>query len=154
MATSKKEAEDWMNKKWRPMMGWSYMVACMADFVIFPICWSIFQAVAHGTVSSQWNPITLQGAGLYHLAMGAVLGVAAYGRTQEKLNNFTGGGMQSRNRGGNTQYDNSSSMNNNMDDGNNYNSYGSSTSSMGSSPASGKSAKFASNNPDSVFDRG
>jgi hypothetical protein len=27
----------------------------------------------------------LQGAGLYHIAMGAVLGVAAYGRTKEKL---------------------------------------------------------------------
>jgi hypothetical protein len=59
--------------------------------------------------------------------MGAVLGVAAYGRTQEKLNG-TRGGMQSMNRGGNTQYGNSSSMNNNMDDENNYNSYGSSTS--------------------------
>jgi len=26
----------------------------------------------------------LQGAGLFHLAMGAVLGIAAYGRTKEK----------------------------------------------------------------------
>jgi hypothetical protein len=30
-------------------------------------------------------PLTLQGAGLYHIAMGAVLGVAAYGRSQEKI---------------------------------------------------------------------
>ena len=34
----------------------------------------------------QWVPITLQGGGLFHVAMGAVLGVSAYGRTQEKLN--------------------------------------------------------------------
>jgi hypothetical protein len=27
----------------------------------------------------------LQGAGLFHVAMGAVLGIAAFGRTQEKL---------------------------------------------------------------------
>jgi hypothetical protein len=30
-------------------------------------------------------PLTLQGAGLYHIAMGAVLGLAAYGRSQEKI---------------------------------------------------------------------
>jgi len=29
--------------------------------------------------------MTLQGAGLFHLAMGGVLGVTAYGRTQEKI---------------------------------------------------------------------
>jgi hypothetical protein len=29
--------------------------------------------------------LTLQGAGLFHLAMGAVLGIAAFGRTQEKI---------------------------------------------------------------------
>jgi hypothetical protein len=33
----------------------------------------------------QWVPITLQGGGLFHVAMGAVLGVTAYGRTQEKV---------------------------------------------------------------------
>jgi hypothetical protein len=29
--------------------------------------------------------LTLQGAGFFHIAMGAVLGVTAYGRTQEKI---------------------------------------------------------------------
>jgi len=29
--------------------------------------------------------LTLQGAGLYHVAMGAVLGLTAFGRTQEKI---------------------------------------------------------------------
>ena len=38
-----------------------------------------------GQSISQWNPLTLQGAGLFHIAMGAVLGIAAFGRTQEKL---------------------------------------------------------------------
>jgi hypothetical protein len=33
----------------------------------------------------QWVPITLQGGGLFHIAMGGVLGISAYGRTQEKL---------------------------------------------------------------------
>ncbi len=80
-----KESEDWINKKWRPVMGWVYMATCTADFVLFPILWSLLQAVQGGQVSSQWIPITLQGAGLYHIAMGAVLGIAAYGRTKEKL---------------------------------------------------------------------
>ena len=34
---------------------------------------------------TQWDPLTLRGAGLFHIAMGAVLGIAAFGRTQEKL---------------------------------------------------------------------
>lgn len=80
-----KESSDWINKKWRPVMGWVYMMTCTMDFVVFPILWSLLQAVQGGQVSSQWNPITLQGAGLYHIAMGAVLGIAAYGRTKEKL---------------------------------------------------------------------
>ncbi len=80
-----KDATDWINKKWRPVMGWVYMLTCTADFVIFPVLWSLLQALTHGNVTSQWQPLTLQGAGLYHIAMGAVLGIAAYGRTKEKI---------------------------------------------------------------------
>jgi hypothetical protein len=80
-----KDAQDWINKKWRPVMGWVYMMTCTMDFVVFPILWSLLQALNHGQVTSQWQPLTLQGAGLYHIAMGAVLGIAAYGRTKEKV---------------------------------------------------------------------
>lgn len=94
LSDSEKKKEDWMNSKWRPMMGWSYMLTCIADFVIFPILWSVLQAISKGQVNIQWQPITLQGAGLYHIAMGAVLGIAAYGRTQEKMNGANNGGIQ------------------------------------------------------------
>ena len=77
--------EDWMNAKWRPMMGWMYMLVCTMDFVLFPILWSLIQVAGGGRVETQWSPITLQGAGLFHMAMGAIIGVAAFGRTQEKL---------------------------------------------------------------------
>lgn len=77
--------EDWINKKWRPVMGWMYMLVCTCDFVVFPILWSLLQAYSHGQVTSQWQPVTLQGAGLFHISMGAVLGIAAYGRTKEKM---------------------------------------------------------------------
>jgi hypothetical protein len=46
--------------------------------------WAIIQVAAKQTVT-QWNPLTLQGAGLYHVAMGAILGVAAWSRGQEKM---------------------------------------------------------------------
>jgi hypothetical protein len=82
-----------MNAKWRPMMGWLYMATCTFDFVIFPILWSLLQSIK-GIQVTQWQPLTLQGAGLYHIAMGAVLGLAAFGRTQEKLAGANNGGMQ------------------------------------------------------------
>lgn len=81
----KNDNTDWINKKWRPAMGWLYMLTCFFDFVIFPVLWSVLQAMSKGQVTSQWQPLTLQGAGLYHIAMGAVLGIAAYGRTKEKI---------------------------------------------------------------------
>ena len=94
MSESEKRKEDWLNTKWRPMMGWSYMATCITDFVIFPILWSVIQMIGGGEVKMQWQPLTLQGAGLYHIAMGAVIGLAAWGRTQEKLNGVTTGGYQ------------------------------------------------------------
>lgn len=80
----KKKDEDWMQKKWRPAMGWMYMVVCFFDMVIFPVLWALIQSVQHQQLV-QWNPLSLQGAGLFHIAMGAVLGIAAFGRTQEKI---------------------------------------------------------------------
>ena len=94
MSASEKKKEDWMNSKWRPMMGWMYMVVCFMDFVGFPILWSLLQSLSHGQVNSQWQPLTLQGAGLFHVAMGAVIGISAYGRTQEKLGGAAGPTMQ------------------------------------------------------------
>jgi len=91
---SEKKKEDWMNSKWRPMMGWMYMAVCVFDFIIAPVLWSLVQALYKGGVNVQWQPLTLQGAGLFHIAMGAVLGLAAYGRTQEKLNGANNGGIQ------------------------------------------------------------
>ena len=82
--------EDWMNRKWRPAMGWTYMFICILDFAVFPILWSIAQAAYSGTISTQWDPITLKGAGLFHMAMGAILGIAAWSRGQEKIMNATG----------------------------------------------------------------
>ena len=85
MTEEAKPQEDLMQKRWRPAMGWMYMLVCLCDMVIFPVAWALLQAMLKQPVT-QWNPLTLQGAGLFHLAMGAVLGLAAWGRTQEKIN--------------------------------------------------------------------
>ena len=77
--------DTWIDKKWRPVMAWLYMVTCAFDFIIAPILWSIIQAAQAGNVTLQWAPLTLQGAGLFHLAMGAVVGVNAWARSTEKL---------------------------------------------------------------------
>lgn len=91
MSDSEQKKEDWMNSKWRPMMGWMYMAICTADFMLFPILWSLAQTILKQPIT-QWQPLTLQGAGLFHVAMGAVLGIAAMGRTQEKLAGANNGG--------------------------------------------------------------
>jgi len=76
--------EHWLTSKWRPAMGWMYMVVCTMDMVIFPVIWSVAQVITKQPIT-QWDPLTLRGAGLFHMAMGAVLGIAAFGRTQEKV---------------------------------------------------------------------
>ena len=85
MNSSKLKNSSWFNTTWRPAMAWMYMAVCIFDFILFPIFWSIIQVAHNGNVTSQWNPLTLIGAGLFHMAMGAVLGVTAWGRTREKI---------------------------------------------------------------------
>jgi len=99
LSASEKKKEDWMNSKWRPMMGWLYMIVCAFDFVLFPIMYAAMTAIMFkgqlpAGFPTQWQPLTLQGAGLFHIAMGAVLGIAALGRTQEKLAGANNGGIQ------------------------------------------------------------
>jgi hypothetical protein len=82
------EKEDFMTSKWRPMMAIMYMCVCACDFIIFPIMFTVVQfweVTAANDAFRQWMPITLQGAGLFHMAMGAVLGITAWSRGQEKI---------------------------------------------------------------------
>ena len=80
-----KSMDHWVRTHWRPMMGWMYMITCVFDFIVFPVLWSLFQAKLGITAIQPWDPITLKSSGLFHLSMGAVLGITSYGRTQEKL---------------------------------------------------------------------
>jgi hypothetical protein len=95
---SEQAKDDWMNTKWRPAMGWMYMGVCIFDFVLAPILWAVIQfweTESANDAFRQWQPMTLQGAGLFHMAMGAVLGLAAWGRTQEKLSGTSSNNLPS-----------------------------------------------------------
>jgi hypothetical protein len=77
--------DSWLQKYWRPMMAIVYMTIILFDFIIFPIFWSLIQVYGAGVVSLQWSPMTLISGGVFHAAMGAVLGVAAWTRGKEKI---------------------------------------------------------------------
>ena len=97
--------EKWFVKYWRPAAAWIYLSICVFDFVIMPVwhlrsqgnldrVWELsmrlrpedqLQAVVQLTRRTSWEPLTLSESGMFHIAFGALLGVAAYtrGRVQE-----------------------------------------------------------------------
>jgi hypothetical protein len=77
--------QKWMTTTWRPLMAVTYMATIWFDFIIGPIIFNMLQFRSGEQLISSWTPLTLQGGGLYHLAMGAVLGIAAWTRGQEKV---------------------------------------------------------------------
>jgi fucose 4-O-acetylase-like acetyltransferase len=77
--------EDFMTSKWRPMMAISYMAICLFDFMVGPILYNVLQYLNPGQHLEMWQAVTLQGGGLYHLSMGAIIGITAFGRTKEKM---------------------------------------------------------------------
>jgi len=90
-----KEQEGWIAKKWRPAMAWLYMVTCAFDFIVAPIAMAIIQTMADQTITP-WQPLTLQGAGLYHLAMGAIVGITSWARGQERITEMNAMSQMSR----------------------------------------------------------
>jgi len=84
-AQNAKESEHWMKSYWRPAMGWLYMLMCFCDFVAFPIISMFMPQFIKGMTYIPWKSITLDNGGLIHMAFGAILGVAAWTRGQEKI---------------------------------------------------------------------
>ncbi len=85
----KKQDESWVRSYWRPAMGWLYMVICAFDFIIFPLITMFLPVIAKAfgfnITYSPWLSLTLSNGGLIHMAFGAILGVAAWSRGQEKI---------------------------------------------------------------------
>jgi len=87
---SQKEGEHWMKSYWRPAMGWLYMLICAFDFVIAPMLTMAMPVFlknlgATAITYTQWQSLTLANGGLIHLAFGAILGITAWTRGQEKI---------------------------------------------------------------------
>lgn len=78
--------EGFMKSHWREFMAWSYGIVCLWDFMLAPIFFAWF---SHHTNTPYvvWVPTTTSGGGLYHVAMGAIIGVSSYGKTQENVTN-------------------------------------------------------------------
>ena len=81
--------ESWIKDYWRPMAAWLYMLICFMDFVGFPLLSMFLPEIMHhaGITASYvaWDPLTLKGGGMLHLAFGAILGVSAWQRGNEKV---------------------------------------------------------------------
>ena len=94
-------------KFWRPIAAYVYLLICFIDFAGMPIYMQILnQGVNHAAFAevqaleseavqlkaldkldlgrNVWQPLTLEGGALFHLAFGAILGVAAWTRGTEK----------------------------------------------------------------------
>lgn len=85
MENDSKTWQHWMTTTWRPLMAVTYMATIWFDFIIGPIIFNLLQYRTGEQLISAWTPLTLQGGGLYHLSMGAILGIAAWSRGQEKV---------------------------------------------------------------------
>lgn len=84
-----KEEATWVKSYWRPAMAWLYMAICFMDFIGFPFLAGlqplIYKAFDITSKYEPWVSLTLQNGGLVHAAFGAILGVAAWTRGQEKI---------------------------------------------------------------------
>ena len=73
-------------------MAVTYMAINIFDFILGPILYNLLQYWNPGQAVGMWQPLTLQGGGLIHIAFGAILGISAFTRGQEKVAQIQAGG--------------------------------------------------------------
>ena len=93
-SAAEQKTADWMTTKWRPLMAVTYMATIWFDFIVGPVIFNLLQYWNPGQAVTTWTPLTLQGGGLYHLSMGAILGIAAFTRGKEKIAEIEAGKSQ------------------------------------------------------------
>lgn len=81
-------SESWFKTRWRPAMAWLYMALIVYDFMLMPIFWPVAMFFLKIPFVA-WAPLTLQGGALIHITFGAVLGLYAWGRTNEIVKGAT-----------------------------------------------------------------
>lgn len=107
------KTESWLNRTWRPAAAVVYLAICLFDFIIAPyymglratdtakFVYSIKDldpeiAIAIIQNKTPWSPLTLQGSGLFHVAFGAILGVAAWTRGTAQIESIRQTGESER----------------------------------------------------------
>lgn len=111
LATSKTESK-WYQQVWLPFAAGTYIVICIFDFMIMPVYVAAHNSRIEARVfaelegkdvatfattisqtaqaTRQWNPLTLLGAGMFHLAFGALLTGGAVTRGFAKKSEIEG----------------------------------------------------------------
>ena len=77
--------ESWYTRYWRSTLAWAYVAICLFDFIIGPIFYVWYAIYSGSNEFGEWQPLTLSNAGVFHLSMGAILGVSSWSRGQEKI---------------------------------------------------------------------
>lgn len=81
--------EPWYVQLWRPITAWVYLGICIFDFVIGPFFYAWFAYYTKDFAKfGEWQPLTLGGGGVFHLSMGAILGVSSWSRGKENLEKY------------------------------------------------------------------
>lgn len=109
----KKAANDsWYQRSWLPFAAATYIIICIFDFMVMPVYVAAHNSKVEARVFSslegkdvatfattlsqtaqatkQWNPLTLLGAGMFHLAFGALLTGGAVTRGMAKRSEVEG----------------------------------------------------------------
>jgi len=81
------KGDAWIEKRWRPIMAFTYVAICIFDFIAGPIINYIFFAKT-GVAFNSWKPLTMSDGGLFHISMGTILGIAAWTRGKEKVERY------------------------------------------------------------------
>lgn len=74
-------------EKWTYLMGLTYMIVNIADFVVFPVMFTVVQfweTQAANDAFRQWVPLTLTNGGFIHIAFAAILGISAFNKEEKK----------------------------------------------------------------------
>ena len=107
------DGESWLNRTWRPAAAIVYLIICLFDFVLAPAFMGfksanisvmaqslkgLDPAVAIAIIQNRtpWVPLTMQGSGLFHVAFGAILGVAAWTRGNAQIEQIRQSGESDR----------------------------------------------------------
>jgi len=75
--------EGWF-KQWHLFAAWLYLIIIAFDFLIAPIANVVILAYFKYPIIA-WAPITLQGGGIFHISMLAVIGVATWGQSRQMV---------------------------------------------------------------------